>query len=577
MKTSIALLITIVLAAGQLYGQTEPPPPIPTEEQPEVLTRGPVHEAFAEPVNLQVEAGLIVPDEPPASIEEIPPDDRPVGEQFVWVPGYWAWDGERNIYIWVSGCWRAVPPRMYWMPGYWAKTPGGWQWVAGFWAPVVNTEIEYLSAPPVLQNVEPPGPPPYPDRIWVPPCWYWHQGQYIRRPGYWIVAQQDWIWVPSHYVWTPRGYVFVVGHWDYTLQQRGLLFAPVYFPRHFHNRPRFSYSLSVVVDFGNLQFGLFTYPRYNHYYFGDYYDDFYVSIGIYPRYECVRRYTWYDPIYVNDRWRNHRIRSDWDDYERHEYDRRRSDRDLRPARTYREMETRLAKLPEKQRKTVRTAEPMTTVILEKTTTLKFERNKTDTRKKFSARADDVHKFRDERSQWESKGESHRTVQPIVEQKGPVTPQPQRRETERQPTEQRRQKTPPAERREAERQPTEQRRQETPPAEHKEIAPPTERKGPEIKPSERRKSAPAERKEITPPPTKEKPATASPREGERREPEHVKIPTPPVVGKQGGIFKKGPPSPPPDEQKAEVKDSRKEKDTRGEKETRSGKGERKKDD
>jgi hypothetical protein len=96
-------LITIVLAAGQLYGQAEPPPPIPTEEQPEVLTRGPVHEAFAEPVNLQVETGLIVPDEPPASIEEIPPDDRPVGEQFVWVPGYWAWDGERNICIWVSG------------------------------------------------------------------------------------------------------------------------------------------------------------------------------------------------------------------------------------------------------------------------------------------------------------------------------------------------------------------------------------------------------------------------------------------------------------------------------------------
>ena len=30
------------------------PPPTPPQEQPEVLNRGPVHEAFAEPVTVQV-------------------------------------------------------------------------------------------------------------------------------------------------------------------------------------------------------------------------------------------------------------------------------------------------------------------------------------------------------------------------------------------------------------------------------------------------------------------------------------------------------------------------------------------
>ena len=34
---------------------------------------------------------------------------------------------------------------------------------------------------------------------------------------------------------------------------------------------------SIVVDIGNLQFGLFTRPRYSHYYFGDYYDNVYIG------------------------------------------------------------------------------------------------------------------------------------------------------------------------------------------------------------------------------------------------------------------------------------------------------------
>ncbi len=117
-----------------LWHRRRAAPPIPAQEQPEVLTRGPVHEAFAEPVNLQVQAGLVAPNQPPANIEEIPPAERPQGDQYVWVPGYWSWDADRNNYIWVSGCWRAAPPNMYWVPGYWSQVSRGWEWVAGFWA-----------------------------------------------------------------------------------------------------------------------------------------------------------------------------------------------------------------------------------------------------------------------------------------------------------------------------------------------------------------------------------------------------------------------------------------------------------
>ena len=58
----------------------------------EVLARGPVHEAFAEPVVFDPTPGTVVPAEPPAPIEEIPNEQKLEGEHVAWIPGYWAWD-----------------------------------------------------------------------------------------------------------------------------------------------------------------------------------------------------------------------------------------------------------------------------------------------------------------------------------------------------------------------------------------------------------------------------------------------------------------------------------------------------
>lgn len=51
-------------------GQTE------AAEGVQVLTRGPVHEAFAETVTFNPEPGLMVSQAPPAAIEELPPDQN---------------------------------------------------------------------------------------------------------------------------------------------------------------------------------------------------------------------------------------------------------------------------------------------------------------------------------------------------------------------------------------------------------------------------------------------------------------------------------------------------------------------
>ncbi len=499
MKTAIMIVITLALTAGLLYGEaSEAPPPTLAQEQPEVLNRGPVHEAFAEPVDLQVQQGLVAPTQPPPNIVENPPAERPTGNQFVWVSGYWGWDGERNSYIWVSGCWRAAPPNRYWVPGYWAHVPEGWQWVPGFWTPVTDVQqIEYLPAPPALDNVQPQGLSPSTDNIWVPPCWYWYHGQYVLRSGYWLVAQADWVWAPSHYVWTPRGYVFVEGHWDYSLGRRGVLFAPVYFPRTVYERPGFSLSLSVVVDIGTLQFSMFTCPRYSHYYFGDYYDDVYVGIGIYPWFECEQRHTWYDPIYEHDRWSHRRIEPDWEEHQRHEYDLRRADRDLRPPRIYHEVKTLQTGLPDSQRRNILMAEPLSTVAADKKNPMKFEQLKTDARQNLYRQATDLHKFSEERNRWESASAGPKTVQPPSEHKGSVTS------------------------------PTEHRNLVTTPAEHKPA------------------SVPLREANLTQP---EQVKTPSPPVVGRRG--------------GLGIFEKGPPSRPAGEQKTEVKDTRRDKDRAG---------------
>ena len=500
MMILMAFFLTTTILFGEAAGQV---PPIPAEEQPEILMRGPVNESFAQPVNLEIQAGFTAPMEPPADIEEIPPMERPVGEQFAWVPGYWAWDSDRNGYVWVSGCWRAIPPNMSWVPGYWAMAAGGWQWVAGFWAPVGNNTIEYLPAPPALTGVEPPGPPPSQDRMWVPPCWYWNHGQYIRRPGYWIAAQEDWVWVPSHYIWTPRGYVLANGHWDYTLEHRGVLFAPAYFPRHSYQRPGFTFALSIVLDFGNLEAGLFTRPRYNHYYFGDYYDSSYISIGIFPWFEFDQRHTWYDPIYVQARWRHHKREPQWVQHNRQEYDRRRSDRSLRPPRTYREMESRASKMSEPRRKNFEIAAPITRVAASRSTQLTYERIKPEVRKQLPKHADEVRKFGQERSRWEAQGAARQTGQAAR----------------------------------AERDSSGKTQEKAVPAVH----------------TERREKPASDRKGLMTSPEHQRPTAVAPAKSGQSQPDRVKVQTSPVADKKGGTIRRKKPPTRPDEEQSNQKE------------------------
>ncbi|MBE3097601.1 MAG: YXWGXW repeat-containing protein [Planctomycetes bacterium] len=383
-----------------------PPPPPPPAMEVEVLTRGPIHEAFAQPVIFDEGAGFVITRRPPAPLDEIVPDERPQGNHIVWIPGYWSWDTDRNDFIWVSGCWRAVPPNNSWVPGYWAEARGGYQWIAGFWTAADTEEIEYLPAPPATLEQGPQG-TDYPDSIWIPGCWVRHQGRYAWRPGFWEQARPNWVWVPAHYVYSPRGWVYVDGYWDYPLDRRGVAFLPVYCSPRLYGRADFRYSPEIVLDLGILTLELFSSPQRHHYYFGDYYGPEYSREGFHPWYEARDRHGWYDPIYVHQQWQ-HRDDRRWVDNQRTQYERRRDDQSLRPARTYEAMRAQTARLPEQERRQAQVARPMKEIVSERTTPFKFDRLDAKTREAEASRAKDARAYQEKRAHWESPPAAPRT-------------------------------------------------------------------------------------------------------------------------------------------------------------------------
>src|SRR3569832_1720122 len=141
--------LLVILTAGFSPAQQQPIPlvppnqpapvplPLPVPGQPapgqpappaggdgiEELTKGPVHEAFAATAEAPA-ASPVVPKQAPAPIEELPPDQKPEGDNVQWLPGYWHWDEESGQFVWSSGFWRQPPPGRVWVPGSWRQAQG---------------------------------------------------------------------------------------------------------------------------------------------------------------------------------------------------------------------------------------------------------------------------------------------------------------------------------------------------------------------------------------------------------------------------------------------------------------------
>ena len=374
--------------------------PVDAENGVQVLTRGPVHEAFAETVTFDPEPGIVTPKAPPADIEEVPPEQRPEGDNVAWIPGYWGWDDERNDFLWVSGVWRALPPGRQWVPGYWGKSAEGFQWTSGYWADAETSEVEYLPEPPATVEAGPNIAASSADQTWLPGCWVWQNRRYAWRPGFWATVEPDWVWVPAHYVWAPRGYVFVDGYWDYSIARRGVLFAPVYFEGGLRMQRGFSYTPTTVIDLGVFANHLFLRPRYQHYYFGDYYAANYRGAGFHPWFSINSGRFGYDPIYAHQRWQ-HRQDRGWEQRQRADFQGRRDHDDLRPPRTWAAQGLLNASEATSRAGLPRVASLLDDLRGRKDSPLRFQAVNPSERKQFSQHGQNVQRFREQRQKLET--------------------------------------------------------------------------------------------------------------------------------------------------------------------------------
>ncbi len=267
----------------------------------EVLTRGPLHEAFATPTTHEPIEFPIVKKQPPKAIDELIPEHKPAGDNVMWLPGYWAFDDERDDFMWISGLWRNAPPGRQWVPGYWKDVEQGHRWNPGMWA-AAGSNVAYQPKPPKSQERGASSRRPSANHFYVPGNWVYQNNDYKWRPGYWAPQQQDWVWVPARYTRAGDRYTFTDGYWDHELSARGQAFAPVRFRNGAHTRAGFRYRpASVLSADAQLLTHLFVRPQTGQFAFGDYYDNRYRS-AYRPWFEHFSSDGGYDPLLSHYDW-----------------------------------------------------------------------------------------------------------------------------------------------------------------------------------------------------------------------------------------------------------------------------------
>ena len=410
MKVYLHCLIAIVLGATVAWGQqpNEQRGRTEFEDGVDVLTRGPVHEAFAVTVTFDPQPGIVVPKATPAAIDELPPDHRPEGANVEWIPGYWAWDDDSRDFVWVSGIWRNLPPGRQWVPGYWSRSGQGSRWTSGYWADAQASEMDYLPEPPESVEAGPNIEAPTGDYTWLPGSWVWQQNRYLWRPGFWTPSYANWVWTPAHYQWAPRGYVYVAGYWDYDVARRGLLFAPVRFHQSVYSRRGFSYTPSTVIDLGLIASHLFLRPNYGHYYYGDYYGVNYATAGFYSSYSFHSGRRGYDPIYSHQRWK-HRQDRDWERRVEAHFQHRRDHEEARPPRTFAAQQELVRKGLTQQDQGRVFAQPLDQFRKTQDGQLRFRTLNNDDRQRFGRNGQQVGMFREQRQKLEAQ-----SLEPAVE-------------------------------------------------------------------------------------------------------------------------------------------------------------------
>jgi hypothetical protein len=91
---------------------------------------------FSRTAPAQISIGISVNFGPPP----LPVYEQPIcpAEDYIWVPGYWAYDSSYGYY-WVPGTWVEAPEvGFFWTPGYWGWGGSAFFFHEGYWGPHVG-------------------------------------------------------------------------------------------------------------------------------------------------------------------------------------------------------------------------------------------------------------------------------------------------------------------------------------------------------------------------------------------------------------------------------------------------------
>ncbi len=263
----------------------------------EVLLHGPIHEAFLQPFEANLVDGLIVQLTPPDPIKEIAPNIGVAGTDLKFIPGYWGYDVGAKAFVWVSGTLRHVPPGRQWLAGGWLKVDKGFQWLPGAWVPIgFDPTANQIPTPPAIKNLLPTTAAPAIGHIRNPGRWVFQNGQFTWKAPSWIPGNANWIWNPPQLLKTPTGLTVVSGFWDFPLQDRGQLFAPIRFDNPSNIVKGFTFTPGVVTHTSRIMLHLFVQKGMHHYLFGNYHGNQFAGLNIQPWFTQLAGGRGFDPV-----------------------------------------------------------------------------------------------------------------------------------------------------------------------------------------------------------------------------------------------------------------------------------------
>jgi hypothetical protein len=155
-----------------------------------------------------------------------------------------------------------------------------------------------------------------------------------------------------------------------------------------------------VIDLNVFADHLFLRPRYQHYYFGDYYAPDYRRAGFYPAYTINSGRFGYDPIFAYDRWQ-HRQDRGWEQRQQADFENRRDHENLRPPRTWAGQGLRNASDTTARVGLPRVAGLLDDLSRDRESQLRFQQVDQAERQRLAQQAQEVQRFRQQRQTLET--------------------------------------------------------------------------------------------------------------------------------------------------------------------------------